>query len=232
MTADTVGESAHGRHSGQRRSERDRRGVPPTVRFLVSVVAGGAAGVGVSIPGTWRSGLLAGWMVGAVVILLWTWVTIEPMDASSTERHAVREDPSRAATDAAVLIAALASLVAVGLFLAGTQHSQTARVVQAALSVGSVVLAWAVVHTLFTTRYARLYYSGPHGGIDFNEPDPPRYLDFAYLAFTIGMTFQVSDTDLTAKVIRATALRHALLSYLFGAVILAMAINLVAGLAR
>lgn len=65
---------------------------------------------------------------------------------------------------------------------------------------------------------------------NFNQNISPRYLDFAYLAFTLGMTFQVSDTDLETTAIRATALRHALLSYLFGAVILAATINLIAGL--
>ena len=73
---------------------------------------------------------------------------------------------------------------------------------------------------------------GQGGGIDFNEDDPPAYADFAYLAFTLGMTFQVSDTDLQTKPIRATALRHGLLSYLFGAIILATTINLVAGLVK
>jgi uncharacterized membrane protein len=68
------------------------------------------------------------------------------------------------------------------------------------------------------------------GGIEFNEKDPPAYLDFAYLSCTIGMTFQVSDTSITVKPVRRMALHHALLSYLFGAVILAMAINLVASL--
>jgi uncharacterized membrane protein len=99
-----------------------------------------------------------------------------------------------------------------------------------AICVGSVALSWATVHTIFTLRYARTYYEAPDGGIDFNEDDPPTYLDFAYLAFTIGMTFQVSDTNLTIKPIRRTALRHALLSYLFGAVIVALSINVVASL--
>jgi uncharacterized membrane protein len=86
------------------------------------------------------------------------------------------------------------------------------------------------VHTVFTLRYANLYYSGKAGGIDFNQPDLPTYTDFAYLAFTIGMTFQVSDTSLRSGIIRRTALRHALLSYLFGTGILATTINLVASL--
>jgi uncharacterized membrane protein len=79
-------------------------------------------------------------------------------------------------------------------------------------------------------RYARGYYSEPGGGIGFNEEDLPAYLDFAYFSFTIGMTFQVSDTNISRKDIRSLALHHALLSYLFGAVILATAINVFASL--
>jgi uncharacterized membrane protein len=92
-----------------------------------------------------------------------------------------------------------------------------------AVCAASVVLAWATVHTLFTIRYARLYH-GSERGVDFARQKAPRYLDFAYLAFTIGMTHQVSDTDLKRSRIRATALIHGLLSYVFGVFI----INLVA----
>jgi uncharacterized membrane protein len=81
-------------------------------------------------------------------------------------------------------------------------------------------------------RYARLYYTGADGGISFNEDDPPAYSDFAYLAFTIGMTFQVSDTNIEDKTIRRTALRQALISYLFGAVLVAMTVNVGASLLR
>ena len=88
-------------------------------------------------------------------------------------------------------------------------------------------MSWVAIHTVFILRYAQLYYSGTPGGIDFKQPEPPAYVDFAYLAFSIGMTFQVSDTDLQTRKIRATALRHSLLSYLFGVVIVAMTINLI-----
>jgi uncharacterized membrane protein len=109
----------------------------------------------------------------------------------------------------------VASLLAVALVItAGSTGGTGARNARAALAVASVVLSWTVVHTVYTSRYARLYYSGPNGGINFNQQTPPRYSDFAYLAFTftLGMTFQVSDTDLQTAEIRATALRHALLS--------------------
>src|SRR4051812_10399912 len=134
-------------------------------------------------------------------------------------------------SDLVLLSASVASLVAVGytLVYAGNRSSS-----QKALTIGlailAVALAWGAVHTVYTLRYAALYYGDPVGGIDFNGEDGPDYLDLAYFAFTVGMTFQVSDTDLSAKAIRRTVLRHALLSYLFGAVIVAVTINLVASL--
>jgi uncharacterized membrane protein len=174
--------------------------------LLVAVGVGVVAGVLASVAGgSWPFALLLGWLA------------------------AVREDPGRAVMDALVLVSAVASLAAVGLLLTSTGHDPDVR---AALSVGSVAVAWAAVHTTFATRYARLYYAGPDDGIDFNSDEPPAYTDFAYLAFTIGMTFQVSDTAIRAKTIRATALRHALLSFLLGTVVIAATINLLAGLGR
>jgi uncharacterized membrane protein len=87
-----------------------------------------------------------------------------------------------------------------------------------------------LLHTLFTLRYARLYYGGTAGGIEFNADEKPRYTDFAYVSFTLGMTYQVSDTNITTHSIRSAVLGHALLSFLFGSFILATTINLIAGL--
>jgi len=100
----------------------------------------------------------------------------------------------------------------------------------AGLGLLSVAVSWFTVHTIYALRYALLYYAEPVGGVDFNQEDPPCYRDFAYLALTIGTTFQVSDTDLQTTRVRVTALHHSLLSYLFGAVILAATINLIASL--
>jgi uncharacterized membrane protein len=206
-------------------------GTSAGVRVGVAAVVGACAGLAISVPATWQLGTLAGWDAAAVVYLAWT--TIWRRDASATARLAIWEDPGRATADALLLVASVASLLAVVLVIAaGSTRGAGARDARAALAVASVVLSWTVVHTVYTSRYARLYYAGPQGGIDFNQHAPPRYSDFAYLAFTIGMTFQVSDTDLQTAEIRATALRHALLSYLLGAVILATTINLLSGLLR
>ena len=155
------------------------------------------------------------------------------LDPESTASHATREDPSRDRGDLVMLGAAIASLIAVGavLFRAGSA-SGALKYMEAGLAVASVFVSWTLVHTVFTLKYARLYYSGVAGGIDFNQADAPEYGDFAYLAFTIGMTFQVSDTNIESKQIRRTALRHALMSFPLVAVIIATSINLVSGLAK
>ena len=103
------------------------------------------------------------------------------------------------------------------------------RVIITVVASMTVILSWATVHTVFTLRYARLYYA-LGGGIDFHEERAPAYGDFAYLAFTIGMTYQVSDTTIASRTIRRTALHHAYMSYLFGTVVVAMTINVIASL--
>jgi uncharacterized membrane protein len=179
-----------------------------------------AAGAG------WGVAVTIGWVAGAAVILTWIWTMIGPMDAVETAAHAKAEDFSRPVADIVLLSASVASLIAIGftLYEARSAHGFD-KVRLVGLTIAAVALAWATVHTIYTLRYGDLYYdSPPAGGIDFGG-DAPDYRDFAYVAFTIGMTFQVSDTNLESKPIRRAATRHALLSYLFGAVIVAVAIN-------
>jgi uncharacterized membrane protein len=212
----------------KRRSQQDR---PTVLRVAVAGVVGVLVGVVVGVVAAWRYAPAAGWAAAAAVLVIWTWLVIAHMNPEQTRVHATREDPARALTDLIVLIASVASLAGVVYLLAaGSSEHGPAEAVGAGLGILSVAGAWAVVHTVFTLRYALLYYSGSPGGIDFNQSERPNYVDFAYLAFTLGMTYQVSDTDLQTRPIRATALRHGLLSYLLGAVVLATVINLVAGL--
>jgi uncharacterized membrane protein len=202
-------------------------------RLAVAAVVGVVvAGIVVAVGGAVEAPML-GWDVAAVVYLVWTWISVWPLDEEHTARYATFEEPGRKTTDIILLVASVVSLIAVTVVLVSV--GKISGALEGALvvtAVASVVLSWAVVHTVFMLRYARLYFTGPDGGVDFNQDGPPRYSDFAYLAFTIGMTFQVSDTELQTTAIRATALRHALLSYLFGAVILATTINLIAGLSK
>jgi uncharacterized membrane protein len=198
---------------------------------IIGVGAGiAAAAIALGDGASWSVAALCASDVAALVFIVWVWVTVARADAAATGHIARAEDSSRAAAEAILVGAGAASLFAVGFTLAQAGDAGSPeRGLLTALAIGSVALAWTSVHTVYVLRYARLYYSPPEGGIDF-QGETPDYVDFAYLALTIGMTYQVSDTDLTGKRVRRTALHHALLSYVFGAVILAITVNSVAGL--
>ncbi len=197
----------------------------------------GAAGAGVvafaitMMFAPWQAAFLLGWVamagsfVGSVLVELWD------HGAEETAAVATREDDSRAVADLFLVSAAGVSLAAVafGLLKAGEEHG-AARVLFIAATVVSVFLSWGVVQTVFTLRYARLYYREPEGGVEFNQDDDPDFLDFVYLALTVGMTYQVSDTNISGRAIRRTISRHALLSFLFATVVVAVMINAVASL--
>ncbi len=206
-----------------------RAGRRVSIAVLCGLVAAAAA-----VPlAPWQAVVLLGWSTAAAVFVTWVLVAVSRKSAADTAALATREDSSRTAADLMLLGSSAASLGAVLLsLLKASSQTGAAKAILTGSGILSVVLSWAVVHIVFMLRYARLYYAEPKGGVDFNEETDPRYVDFAYLAFTIGMTYQVSDTNLTNRVIRASALRHALLSYTFGTAIIALTINVIAGLAR
>jgi uncharacterized membrane protein len=211
----------------------DEQVMTSRVRVTASLLAGLVAGTVVSLVVPVAIAVLLGWDAAALTYISSAVLIGRRLDAKSTAAVALREDPGRATMDVILLGAAVASIGAVVAVIAtagpGSGVNPEAAV---AMALGSLFLSWSLVHVLYAARYARLYYTPPVGGVDFNGDVPPSYNDFAYLAFTIGMTYQVSDTSLRAPVMRRTALFHALLSYLLGAVIIAATINLVAGLAR
>lgn len=191
------------------------------------------AGIVVAVAGRPGLGPLTGYDAAALFYVVRVWVHVWPLDAEQSAAIAVREDPMRSAADLILLVAAVASLgaIAVAIVQGHGAHGQV-QDVEVGVGAGSIVVSWLLVHTIFALKYARLYYGGAvEGGVKFDDDVRPPYTDFAYLAFTIGMTFQVSDTDLQTSEFRRLALRHALLSYLFGAIILGASINLVASLA-
>ncbi len=218
------------RHSLSANPDR-AAGPSATVRVARAAAVGAAAAIVVAIIGPWWLIPLTAWDITALVFIIGIWYRLARLNAAETAALSQREDPSRTTADLLLLGASLVSLLAVGLVLVRASHQQGLdKGLLVGASVLSIVLAWSIVHTVYMLRYARLYYRGSPGGVSFNEDDPPVYLDFAYLAVTIGMTFQVSDTDLQSKEIRRLAIRHALISYVFGALIIATTVNLVAGL--
>jgi uncharacterized membrane protein len=203
----------------------------PAIKRLVAATVVGLLALGVAMAfSPWQLDLLAVWDGTAAAYLIGVWLEIGRLDNAQTAATATREDDTRAMTRVLLLVTSTVSLVGVGLALAkATREGGSTQAVISVFAVVTIVLSWAVVHTTYLLRYAHLYYLVPPGGIDFNGDDEPDYLDFAYLAFTLGMTYQVSDTDIQDPTIRRTVLAHTLLSYVFGTVIIAATINIVAG---
>ncbi len=203
-------------------------------RVLSSAAIGLGAGVVAAVFTPWQLAVLIGWDVVAALLVGRTWVRLLSFTPEQTRERATREDDSRASSELLLLLASVASLGgAAAALLKAHQSDAPWEAILTGAAVLTVALSWALVHTVFALRYAHQFYAPDvDGHIDFKsgtgyEPD---YGDFAYVAFTIGMTFQVSDTDVGSRLTRRTVLKHALLAYLFGAVIVALMVNVIAAL--
>ncbi|PNY80117.1 DUF1345 domain-containing protein [Deinococcus koreensis] len=202
------------------------------------MLAGVAAGltVGLLTPARWlpEARLLIGWVTLCATVMGQLWPLMMRAGPARTHALATLEDDSRAVASSVTLTAALVSLVGVGFLLSAAHDSRgLEEAALTALAVLTVAASWLLVQTEYTLHYARLYYRDGRG-VQFlhgdGQLDEPTYWDFAYLSVTIGMTYQVSDTNLNTRAMRRLLLGHALLSFVFGTVIIAVTINGVAGL--
>jgi len=209
----------------------------PAMRRAITVLLIGLIVAVVLLPfTTWRLAVAGGWDATALAFLLSTWLIIIRADSSRAPQFAARDDQTEGSARVLLVAASVASLLGAGyaLHLAG-QQSGPPRVLLIGAAVLTVVLSWAVINTVYTLRYADQHFRSTPGGIAFGTEDGqqhPGYRDFAYVAFTIGMTYQVSDTTLRDPRIRRTVLTHAILSYVFGVVIVGGSVNLISGLFR
>lgn len=211
------------------------------LRVIVASVVGVVVAAAAAFAAPWQLAVLTGWNASALTLLTWIWSSLAALSAAETRAVATREDNSRTASLFLLIVASSISLVVVLLAFVEAERSRGALQVLLNVSgAAGVLLSWTVVHTVFTLRYAHLFYTRADspGGIDFPRDSStsgeslPDYHDFAYVAFTVGMTFQVSDTDVNSKAMRRAILVHAMLSWLFGAIIVATTINLIANLLR
>jgi uncharacterized membrane protein len=203
--------------------------LPTTVRTrLTGAVLGGALlGLGIGALVRPLVGVLTGIAGAAAIFGVTGWVALWPLDAAATRQSVQREDLRPVAEEIVIVGATLAGLVGiVVLLLGGSGEGRTV----AAIAPVAAFAVWAALHLMYATRYAHLYYGAAAGGIDFNSDDPPSYRDFLYFSYNLGMTYQVSDTSVGSPLVRAVVLRHCLLSYVFGTVVLATTINLVTGI--
>lgn len=208
------------------------QGLP--ARAAVRLIACLVAGVVVAVVVGLLANLPLGFLVGVTVLhgsfvaagsmALW------PLDGDATRLNAHREDFNPKLEELVVVVISVGGLIGIAMLL--VLGNSVSGKIGAAIALLGVFLAWGSLQLMYAARYAYLYYGKVGGGgIDFNNDLPPTYRDFFYFSYNLGMTYQVSDTNVSSTEIRSVVLRHSLLSYIFGVVVLASTINLVAGIA-
>ncbi len=198
-------------------------------RFGAALVASGLTFAVLSHGLSLEERAVAAWDGFAVVALMLTWLTILTLRPAQICTLAQREDPGRVISMVLVVLGAVAALLAVVVLLQESVSMQGAQKVRAiVLALSAVALAWMLIHTVFTLRYAHLFYDVPTGSrpLDFpGDVEMPDYLDFAYFAFVVGMTAQTSDVVIRTSRIRRTALLHGVVSFAFNTAVVALSIG-------
>lgn len=206
----------------------------PTIRrrLAVALVVGVLAGLLLPL-GSSADPLthgLTGFIVGGLAFAPPLLRHVMRHDAPATRQKVEGRDGDAAWYDVTVILVGLASLCGVGALLIGNGAQGVTQVADALIGAVAVAVGWLCVHTVYVLRYARIYYAAPTPPIDFNQEEDPAFSDFAYFSFNLGMAYQVSDTALRTSDIRRVVLGHTLLAYLYGTVVIAATINLVAGI--
>lgn len=212
-----------------------------TRRLLIALIIGLAIFTYVQFRQSGAVAFMIAWIGFAVVTLFFSWTTIFTKHPKEIAVVATEQDNSPLFTFLFVVTGAFISLFAILLLLKGlpgyTKEGLTYHII---LSAAAVTSSWLLIHTLFTLRYAHIFYNyethsdklqnKPPGGLSFPGHALPDLLDFAYFSFVLGMTFQVSDVEVTSRRMRRLALLHGLLSFVYNTVILALTINILSGI--
>ncbi|MGF7233289.1 DUF1345 domain-containing protein [Arachidicoccus sp.] len=181
--------------------------------------------------------LVFSWDILCICLLVLTWITFFTTPIQQIRLQAQKQDDSRIVIFILILVATSFSMFSVVEMIVGSSTANRFETLYLSVGIGCMVLSWGLVHTIFAIRYAHLFYAkdrthkAPHqGGLDFPGDNKPDFIDFAYFSFTLGMTFQVSDVEITDRRIRRLSLLHGLFSFAFNAIIIALSVNIISGL--
>ena len=203
---------------------------PP--RFILFVVLLIAAGIGAGRYRNWLEGIMIGFDVAAFVFLVSCATLLFDTTAEAMRRHAAENDANRLGLLAITVTVTLVVLVTVGAVLLQSQGPPPGAI---ALIVGTLALAWLFSNVIYALHYAHMFYledknkGGDSGGIAMPGTKEPDYWDFVYFSFTLGMTFQTSDTAITSGSWRRVAIFHCLAAFVFNIGVLAFTINVIGG---
>ncbi|MEO8862526.1 MAG: DUF1345 domain-containing protein [Ginsengibacter sp.] len=180
--------------------------------------------------------LMIGWDTFSLCMIIMSWVTFSITTSQQIREQSSVQDSSRTLIFMIILISTCASFLAVLLLMVTKQESKNAETFHLIIAISGMILSWFLIHTIFTLRYAHLFYGDDlknpkvhAAGLEFPDDKKPDYFDFAYFSFVLGMTFQVSDVQITSKRLRRLAMWHGLLSFGFNTIMIALTINLIAG---
>jgi uncharacterized membrane protein len=167
---------------------------------------------------------VCGWdslAISYLAVLFWR---LGRVDSKTLSRRAAEIDQGRRMLTGLFVAAAIASLGAIGVIVSSGHDA-----FRVALGGATILISWTLMHTVFATHYAHRYFA-VGGGIDFPGDPAPRFSEFLYFAFTVGMTFQVSDVTTTSQSMRRLVLTHAVVAFAFNTVIIAITVGVAASL--
>ncbi len=181
--------------------------------------------------------LMISWDAFSLSMIILSWITFAVTKSQQIREQAKAQDSSRILIFITVLVSTFASFLAVLLLLISKKEFKNTEALHLTVAIAGMLFAWFLIHTIFTFRYAHIFYGDNKdkpdihaGGLEFPNDKRPDYMDFAYFSFVLGMTFQVSDVDITSKRLRRFSLLHSILAFIFNTVMIALTINIIAGL--
>jgi uncharacterized membrane protein len=202
-------------------------------RLLGSAVV--AALVFAALPSEWtvNSRLLAAWDVGVLCYLAVALTLAALSSTDMMQKRAAYEDDGAVAILILTLAAVMASLAAIAIEFQGVHDDiKSQHVVRFSIAAVAILCSWVLVHTIYAFHYAHEYYgdAGERRGLTFPQENKPDYWDFLYFSFNFGAAGQTSDIVIVSKRMRRRALGQTIVSFLFNTTILALAVNIGAGL--
>ncbi len=179
-----------------------------------------------------KNRLILSWDIFCVLMLFLSWALFYTTSKKELCYIVSQQDNGLKVIFAITLIAISFSLFGTMVLQMEKDESEQNKLLHALIYLSPVFLSWLLLHTTFTIRYAHLYHDhnslntgSKVGGIEFPHKEQPDYVDFAYFSFVVGMTFQVSDVQVTSKAIRRFVLIHSLISFGYNTMIVALTIN-------
>ena len=195
---------------------------PP--RFLIFLMAFAAFGAAIWFRDQkWHEALMGGFDLAAVLFIASMWPILKDGDAASIKRHAAENDANRS------MLLVIAGVIGTVLLITIWAELQKPGQPLASLIIATLVLAWLFANLLYALHYAHLFYGEGGGGLGFPDTKAPDYWDFVYFAFTLGMTFQTSDVEVSDHTIRRVVLAQCMIAFVFNIGILAFTINTLGG---